>query len=310
MASFYNLLAAWDLSSVTIIPINCLSRYHKPIKAEQLYKTYDYLDSSGKVFDYTKNIFANDNKKELKEKLKGAFGYANISRASLFQEEKYMNLWVALESLARTNMYPDIISNVKRTVPAAVSMRYIYRIVRNYVEDCSRCDVKFDFQNFVINMKQESKQNLVKETIQVFHNPELYRILLHKCEVNSLLKYRTESVHKILNETEFACKKVKNNNNRVEWQIQRLYRIRNEIAHAALQNETSLIVYIEHLYDYLSIYISEIVTSVAIEDKMGIEEALSLIRDNYEVFDAFAKNKEYLIIEDEVLKTGVINLIH
>ena len=144
----------------------------------------------------------------------------------------------------------------------------------------------------------------------MFHNPELYRILLHKCEVNSLLKYRTESVHKILNETEFACKKVKNNNNRVEWQIQRLYRIRNEIAHAALQNETSLIVYIEHLYDYLSIYISEIVTSVAIEDKMGIEEALSLIRDNYEVFDAFAKNKEYLIIEDEVLKTGVINLIH
>lgn len=55
----------------------------------------------------------------------GAFGYANISRASLFQEEKYMNLWVALESLARTRMYPDIISNVKQTVPAAMSLIYI-----------------------------------------------------------------------------------------------------------------------------------------------------------------------------------------
>lgn len=137
MASFYNLVSAWDLSSVSIVSINSTNKYHKSLNAEQLYKTYDYLDSSSKVFEYTRNIFADENKKELREKLTGSFGYANISRASLFQEEKYMNLWVALESLARTKMYQDIISNVKQTVPAAMSLRYIYRIVRNYVEDCS-----------------------------------------------------------------------------------------------------------------------------------------------------------------------------
>lgn len=92
MASFYNLVSAWNLSSVSIVVINKVNKYHKAFNAEQLYRTYDYLDSSSKVFEYTKNIFIDDNKMPLREKLTGAFGYANISRASLFQEEKYMNL--------------------------------------------------------------------------------------------------------------------------------------------------------------------------------------------------------------------------
>ena len=309
MASFYNLVSAWDLSSVSFITINNINKYHKAFNAEQLYRTYDYLDSSGKVFEYTKNIFKDEYKITVREKLTGAFGYANISRATLFQEEKYMNLWVALESLARTRMYPDIISNVKQTVPAAMSLRYIYRIVRNYVEDCIRCKVEFDFPNHYIDMKQDSKQKMVKETIEVFRTPTLYDILLQKSEVNSLLKYRTESVYKILNDMVVLKDKVKNHHNRVEWQIQRLYRIRNEIVHSALQNETSLIMYIEHLYDYLSTYITEIVTCLSERREGTLEEALAVIKDNYDVFIAFMEKNEYKLINEKVVNTGVINLI-
>lgn len=309
LGSFYNLVSAWDLSSVSFIVINDINKYHKAFNAEKLYKTYDYLDSSGKVFEYTKNIFKDDNKIALREKLTGAFGYANISRASLFQEEKYMNLWVALESLARTRMYPDIISNVKQTVPAAMSLRYIYRIVRNYVEDCIRCEVGFDFPNHYIDMNQETKQKMVKETIEVFRTPELYNILLQKSEVNSLLKYRTETVYKILNDMVILKDKVKNHHDRIEWQIQRLYRIRNEIVHSALQNETSLIMYIEHLYDYLSTYITEIVTCISERQESTFEETLAVIKDNYDVFIAFMEKGEYQLVVEKVLKAGVINLI-
>lgn len=257
IASFYNLLGAWDLSSVVIIPINSISKYHRSLTAEKIYQTYDYIDSSGRIFEDTRNIFLDDTKKGIREKLQGSFGYTNISRASLFQEEKYMNLWVALESLARTGMYSDIITNVKATVPAAVSIRYIYRIVRNYVEDCIRCRVKFEFSKITIDMRQSSKQKMVCETIKMFQDKDLYLELLEKCEINSLLRHRTEKVHSLLTDFRVAKEKVQNHYKRVEWQIQRLYRIRNEITHAALQEETSLVVFIEHLYDYLSTYISE-----------------------------------------------------
>ena len=108
---------------------------------------------------------------------------------------------------------------------------------------------------------------------------------------------------------EIMKNKVKNHHDRVEWQIQRLYRIRNEIVHSALQNETSLITFIEHLYDYLSTYIAEIVTCISQENKATLEEALVAMKDNYDVFMALIDQNEQMIIEENVMKTGVINLI-
>ncbi|MFQ7617686.1 hypothetical protein [[Clostridium] scindens] len=309
MASFYNLVSVWDLSTVSIVAINCVNRYHKQLKASQLYKTYDYLEGSGNIFKNTKKIFLDGHKKELREKLTGSFGYANISRVSLFQEEKYMTLWVALESLARTKMYSDIISNVKQTVPAAMCLRYLYRIVRNYVEDCIRCKVEFKFEKYEIDMKQMEKKSLVEQTIHVFLTPDLYKELLEKSKVNSLLKYRTETIHDILYNVKKLRDKIENHHDRVEWQIQRLYRVRNEIAHAALQNETSLITYIEHLYDYLATYITEIVSCISNKNQETLEEALACIKDNYDVFIEFVKEGKSDFLEKTVIKTGIIDII-
>lgn len=167
LASFYNLVDAWDLKSVVIVTINNYNSYHRSFTAESLYTTYDYLDSSGRVFESTRKIFSDGTKRTICDRLQGAFSYTNISRSSLFQEEKYMNLWVALESLARTDMYSSIISNVKETVPAAICIRYIYRIVRNFAEDCKRCHVDLSFDSISVDLEQLTKQKMVKEIISI-----------------------------------------------------------------------------------------------------------------------------------------------
>ena len=308
LASFYNLLSAWDLTSASIVSINMDNTYHKEFLAKDLYGTYDYLDSSNKIFGFTNQIFLDPDRKDIREKLQGAFSYTNISRASLFQEEKFMNLWVALESLARTEMHANIIFNIKETVPAALSLRYLYRVVRNYVEDCIRCSVSYDFTTCKVDLKQDTKQKLVREVIEIFNDEGLYSQLLEKCNVNVLLKYRTECVHKMITDISYAKEKVENYNKRIRWQIQRLYRIRNEIAHTALQDSASLIVYIEDLYEYLSIYISEIVTYICEKDQRNIEEALCSINDSYEIFIYFAEKEESLL-KETVLKTGIIAVL-
>lgn len=181
LASFYNLVDAWDLKSVVFVTINNVNSYHRSFTAESLYATYDYLDSSGRVFESTRKIFADGPKRSICDRLQGAFSYTNISRSSLFQEEKYMNLWVALESLARTNMYSNIISNVKETVPAAICIRYIYRIVRNFAEDCKRCRVNLNFDSISIDLGQPTKQKMVEEVIAVFQDPTLFTQMVEKC---------------------------------------------------------------------------------------------------------------------------------
>ena len=308
VASFYNLVNAWDLKSVVIVAINTVSTFHRSFTAESIYTTYDYLDSSGRIFDSTRRIFADESKGELRNKLQGTFGYTNISRASLFQEEKYMNLWVALESLARTDMYQDIISNVRKTVPAAMCIRYIYRIVRNFVEDCRRCKVELKFGDVVIDVDQSTKQKMVREAIAVFVDDSLYAQLNTMCAVNTLLKHRCTEIRKLLTDTDWMIKKLGNHFDRVNWQIQRLYRIRNEIAHSALQNRSSLVVFIEHLNDYLSTYIAEIVTCIAEKNVSTLEEAICYINDNYDVLIALA-NSDKELMKQKVLSTGIISLI-
>ena len=68
------------------------------------------------------------------------------------QEDKFINLWVALESLCRTDMYENIISNVLETVPPALCLKYIYRCYRNFAEDCLRCNVNFDLSTTNIQL--------------------------------------------------------------------------------------------------------------------------------------------------------------
>ncbi|MFA6808063.1 MAG: hypothetical protein WCR27_03630 [Eubacteriales bacterium] len=310
IASFYNLIIAWDLKSMVIISINAITKYQKIITAEDLYKTYDYLDSSSKIFESTKKIFFEPQKYIIQDKLKGAFAYTNISRASLFQEEKYMNIWVALESLARTDMYNDIISNVKETLPPALCLRYVYRTIRNFAEDCSRCGVKFKFSSYEIDINQDTKQKLVKQTIKIFKDDSVFKELKEKCLVNELLSKRCTDIFQLVNDVEYAKSKIENHYKKVKWQIQRLYRIRNEIAHSALQKNISLIIYIEHLYDYLATFISEIVTCLENKNLKTLEEVYCVIKDNYDVFIELQKDRRnYNLIEDGVLTTGIIDLV-
>ena len=309
LASFYNLVTAWDLKSVAIIAINWSNTYHSAFNAETLFGTHDYIDSSSKVFEKTLDVFSNPQMKAVSDKLQGTFSYTNISRASLFQEEKFINLWVALESLARTNMYSDIISSVRETVPAATCLRYIYKIVRNYVEDCRRCGVKFEFSTCKIDMEQGSKSSLVFETIKMLRDDSLFSELKKQCSQNSLLARRSDDIRKLVTDVEYAKTKTETHYKRVHWQIQRLYRIRNEITHSALQEHQSLIAFIEHLYDYLSTYISEIVSYLIDKEMKNLEEVLCTMRDNYIAFIELSKD-DPLIIKESTLLTGVIDLLH
>lgn len=306
MLSFYNMIDGWNIKDIKFIAIDLEKQYSKLILPSDLYGTYDYLDSSSKIFECTKRIFSLQNNEKLQNKLRGVFGYANISKNSLFQEEKYMNIWVALESLARTDLYTDIITNVLENVPSALCIRYIYRLVRNFCEDLLRCEVTLEEIN--IDLLKEEKGELVTSVINVFRGDN-YEVLKEKCRVNELLEYRCDEIQKILVDGKVTWQKIVMHHKRIDWQLQRLYRIRNEIAHSALQERTSLLIYIEHLFDYLATFVSEIVTRVDENGIENIEQVFMNIQDNYNEFDSICSKAKGKVDSAEVLPKGIIDLI-
>ena len=227
-----------------------------------------------------------------------------------------MTIWIALESLSRTEMYDDIISNVKTTVPAALSIRYLFRIIRNFAEDLIRCNVDLVFKDGIsYDVKDTSKAKVVENLIFIFKDDDLYSQLEDKCNCSDLLLYRVKDIKKIFTDYKYAIPKITNYHQHITWQIQRLYRIRNEIAHSATIDKNNLTIYTEHLFDYLSTFVSEIVSCTEKSDFKNIGEIYCKIQDNYAAFQEIIKNPDKItvtdkkILDDTLFKTGILSFI-
>lgn len=307
IATFYNIINPFIANAPTIIVFNCQNHDSIPLKITDVFRTYDYVDSSNSVFEDTKNIFNDPEKSEIMDKLSSVFLYTNLSRSSYFQETKFITLWIALESIMRTGQYPDIISHVKKILPSALCVRYFYKILRNFCEDCIRCNVRYLDNPINLDLRSDDKKHIVTTMIAIFRNPTFYALLLQRCELNDLLHFRCEQIHDVLNDTVKMQNKIKHYKIKIEWHIQRLYRIRNEITHSAFKNDRSLIIYIEHLYSYLSQLISEIVFYIEHKNVKSIEEAYALLENNYYTFMDIMESKTLAV--EETLPNGIMSII-
>lgn len=307
VATFYNIINPWIASSPNIIVYDIENNSVESFKLSDVFKTYDYIDSNNSVFEDTKSILNNGSKFHIMNRLQAAFAYTNLSRSSYFQETKYIALWIALESLMRTGQYSDIISHVKCVLPEILSIRYLYRIIRNFSEDCIRCDFKYE-NKLDINMESPNKKELVRKLISIFRDPEQYNILQSNCTRNELLYYRCEEINNILNNSDIIISKFEHFTKKIRWHIQRLYRIRNEITHSAFQKDRSLMIYIEHLYTYLAQVISEVVFYVEHKNVSSVEEAFASILNSYNTYISLLKEDPHIPIQD-ILPDGVIDII-
>lgn len=309
--SFYSLTEPWNIRDISWLAVNPSNSYVLLLKSKDLYSTYDYLEGANKIFRSSKelNKSATTN---IRAKLQAAYSYANMGKVSYAQTEKYMNTWVALESLCRTEMYENIIDNVLETVPPALCLRYIYRAFRNFAEDCIRCGLNFEFSGVTVNLKHPSKENMVSDIIAIFNDNTMYSELLEKCSVNNLLTERCKEMHSLATDGNKMFNRIDHHYKNVRRQLSRLYRLRNEIAHSALNDGTSLIRQIEHLDDYLSSFVAEVVMCWEKNQQSSIENIFEIIKDNYrEYSDIKASKKGANPIEllGDLRKTGIISLL-
>lgn len=309
--SFYSLTEPWSIRDISWLAVNPSNGYKLLLKSKDLYSTYDYLEGANKIFRSSKELDRNA-MPNVKLKLQAAYSYANMGKVSYAQTEKYINTWVALESLCRTEMYENIIENVLETVPPALCLRYIYRCFRNFAEDCVRCGLDFTFSSDTINLKQPSKENMVKDIIKLFNNEMLYAELQEKCKVNDLLIERCKEMHLLATDGNRMFTRIDRHYKNVKRQLSRLYRLRNEIAHSALNDEASLIRHIEHLDDYLASFVAEVVMCWERNPQISIENIFEIIKDNYNEYVDIKSSKKgaspMLLLED-LKETGIISLV-
>lgn len=279
------------------------------IEASKLFKTYALvdLDAKNSIFDDTLAIINEQSKQNILEEIMASFSYINLSKISFYQETKFIMLWIALESIMYTRTRSNIIDHIKYVLPEILCTRYIYRIIRNFSEDCIRCGFNPDYSHIKIDFKEKDKRKLSKRIISCFLDEEEYKSIHDFCKQNNLLLERCEEIKEILDDGETLQNKLNDYTKKIRWHIQRLYRIRNEITHSAFIEKQSLTIYIEHLNTYLLQVINEIIYFAANKKANTVGEALEMITENYKLFvDILKKDNTKSILD--LINDGVIEL--
>ena len=70
-----------------------------------------------------------------------------------------------------------------------------------------------------------------------------------------------------------------------------------------------LISYIEHLYDYIFIFTNEVIVCVVDKKVTNIDEALCILKENYDEFKFIASDKKTAMTVNDLICGGIINMI-
>ena len=275
--SFFSSIDSWGVN-YNWIAYNQDSPYSKSIRTSDIYYTYKYLDSASMVYSKFRSMVEHDTiNKEIYQKLLSSFSYANLSALSTSLEEKYINMWIALEALSRTDSSENIISNILTFVPNACSLRYIYKEIRNFAEDCDRCGISLDFGEKKIDIHTDDKEQMVSDLIEVMRDTNHLATLKSRC--------RCSEIEKIINNPSEFISHIISHHKTIQWHLDRLYRIRNEIAHSGIKQNFAIIRYTEHLYDYIASCVSEVVRIANDNNSIDFGEIVAVINNNYYEFE-------------------------
>ena len=208
-------------------------------------------------------------------KIKRTFEFIRMSKESLSNETKFLNQWVALESFVKSNQYSSIIVNIYNVVPNVIFTRNIYRLLRDFYSMCRKCGIVFPIQD------DDTYNKKVEYLLKTLLDEQRSQELINQCEnTNILLGVRCKELSDLFKNPEKVKETIKGYCMKIEWQLQRLYRVRNSQVHSGETNQNILLFY-NHLNHYLNNLLSEVIYKLNNNKYDTIDEIFSAMKDNY-----------------------------
>jgi hypothetical protein len=184
-----------------------------------------------------------------------------MALSSSSQENQILNIWIALESLVPSEEKGDASSNIEHITTSLTNFLnsiYIERLIDNLVKDLIRWNSRL--ARAILKKVKGKKLEDRLARLLILSEYESLRIELESATKDFyLLRDRLDYFKKILASPASVAKALETHNERLKWQIRRIYRARNIIVHSGETPKYTRAL-IEHAHDYLDIIISTLVT--------------------------------------------------
>lgn len=212
-----------------------------------------------------------------KERIINSFKYFRMSIDAEESEIRFILCWIALEFLLKTGTHSSIISRILYYLPKVISYQFFKKIIIDFSANISRMNIPDS-----ITTKYFSKN-----AIDQFEIKSIYEFLLDNSKVASLkseiqselLKIRIDELSNMLSNPESLKQRFHRHTEDLEWNIQRIYRVRNKLVHSAetqiniRQLESNLTYYFTTLFNNIIYSASHTTQPTTIENILNEYDA-------------------------------------
>lgn len=202
----------------------------------------------------------------------------SISLTTEQVENKLLNIWTALETLIPKDVDcgdDRVVQIIKALVPFQ-TLNYINKLIEQVGSDFWFFD-KENSKKILNSVHLKGKENsfdTLAALIMTSENDDKRKEVYALLDNYPFLKFRIFTLNKILSSGKEINKLLENHKQRVEWQIQRIYRVRNLIVHSGkMPTYTNILV--ENLHNYFDDFLNYIIDSAIKEKRIKtINEAI------------------------------------
>jgi len=216
------------------------------------------------------------------------------------KENQIINLWIALESLIPESAEKSKISNLTDCVMPFLNIAYLERILKRFVADI------YNWRKGALNkhLKDISGGNLqvkVAKLLVLEEYKDKREALFNDFGDFVLLRNRAYYLGTLLKNGKSMAKMLQSHDERVRWQIRRIYRTRNKIVHTGVTPSYTSIL-IENLHDYLDVIMSTLVNIASDGVKINtLEQGFKYVELQYQsYFDRLKSSKSEIFSEEEI----------
>ncbi|AQQ55277.1 hypothetical protein [Planococcus lenghuensis] len=215
---------------------------------------------------------------EDKQRLINFFRQYDLSIQATSLETRYTNLWSSLESLLVSGHHNSKIEHIKKIVPAILCSNYAYRLLVNFLQDCSRADVRPKYNDRIIETSDQDAVELLLKLVT--ENGPSRNAFQSSLNDYTLLEQRFIELSNDFSNSKTYHDLISNHFDTVSWHLQRLYRARNKLVHAAIsEKDTALL--INHLNFYIMSTVHEFIHRLEKNEFQNFGDLYLAIEDNH-----------------------------
>jgi hypothetical protein len=226
-----------------------------------------------------KNLFSNlDLPPNTIYRISRAIDLHSISLTTEQVENKLLNIWTALETLIPKDIDcgDDRIVQIIKALMPFQTLNYVNKLIEQAGSDFWHFDNEKSKKliNSVVLKNKENSFHSLAALIMTTENVKKRQEVDELLKIYPLLKFRLFILNRGLSNGKEIKKLIENHKQKVEWQIQRIYRVRNLIVHSGkMPPYTNILV--ENLHNYFDDFLNYIIDNAIKEKRIKtINEAI------------------------------------